>query len=112
MSINLTKKQTLVYDFVKTFIAEHGYSPSYRDIANGLGLSSVSAVAEHVNNLIRIGALRRSAETARALEPVDLNFSETTDLFRAKMAQLTDEADLEILRKAAIILGIDLTRGV
>ena len=109
MSIKLTKKQAQVYDFIGNFIAECGYSPSYRDICAGLGLSSVSAVAEHVNNLIALGALKKVPGEARSLEIVDYTFPETTELFRAKLAQTTNEEDIEILRKAAIILGIDLT---
>lgn len=111
MSIKLTKKQTLVYDFIKDFIAENGYSPSYRDICSGLGLSSVAGVAEHVENLVTLGALRKTPEKAHSLEVVDISFPETTNLFRAKMAQLTNEEDLDILRKSAILLDIDLSEG-
>lgn len=112
MSIKLTKKQTLVYNFVKDFISEHNYSPSYRDICSGLGLSSVAGVAEHIDNLVALGALRKNPGEAHSLEVVDINFPETTDLFRAKMAQLTNEEDLEILRKAADILGIDTSENL
>ena len=112
MSVKLTKKQTKVYDFIKDFITEHGYSPSYRDICSGLGLSSVAGVAEHVENLVTLGALKKNPGEAHSLEVVDITYPETTDLFRAKMAQLTDEEDLDILRKSAIILGIDIEEGV
>ena len=112
MSVKLTKKQTLVYEFIRDFIAEHNYSPSYRDICSGLGLSSVAGVAEHVDNLVALGALKKSPGEAHSLEVVDISFPETTELFRAKMAQITDEESLETLRKAAIILGIDINDGV
>ena len=112
MSVKLTKKQTLVYDFIKDFIDEHHYSPSYRDICSGLGLSSVAGVAEHVENLVTLGALRKNPGEAHSLEVVDITYPETTDLFRAKMAQLTDEEELEALRKAADILGIDITETI
>ena len=109
MSIKLTKKQALVYNFIKEFVAEHGYSPSYRDIASGIGLSSPASVAEHVDHLIALGALRKVPGTARSLEVIDIDFPETTSLFRIRLEQLTSEEDIEILRKAAIILGIDLS---
>ena len=109
MSIKLTKKQTLVYNYIAEFIKLHnGMSPSYRDICAGLGLSSVSAVAEHVDNLVRLGALKKSPGTARSLEVVDFTYPETTALFRTKMATATEE-ELDILRKSAKILGIDLS---
>ena len=112
MSVKLTKKQTEVYNFIKDFIDEHHYSPSYRDICSGLGLSSVAGVAEHVENLVTPGALRKTPGEAHSLEVVDITYPETTNLFRAKMAGLTNEEDLDILRKSAILLGIDLEEGV
>lgn len=48
---SLTKKQAKILDFVRNFIDEYGYSPSYREIGISLGLSSVATVAEHINTL-------------------------------------------------------------
>ena len=107
MSVKMTKKQLVVYDFIKEFIAENGYSPSMRDIQSGIGLSSVSAVAEHINNLVALGALKKSPGAARSLEVVDLSFPETTALFKQKI-QTVPEDQQEILKQAAAILGIDL----
>lgn len=107
MSVKLTKKQTLVYNFIKEFIEENSYSPSYRDIMSGLGLSSVSAVAEHVDNLVRLGALRKAPGAARSLEVIDTSYPETTALFNLRLA-LATPSEKETLRKAALILGIDL----
>ena len=110
MGIRLTKKQTLVYNFIADYIKERGTAPSYREICAGLGLSSVSAVAEHVDNLVALGALKKSPKAARSLEVVDISYAETINLFRQRMASASD-SDLEILRKAATILGIDLSEG-
>lgn len=107
MSVKLTKKQTAVYDFIREFIEDKGYSPSYRDIMSGLGLSSVSAVAEHVDNLVRIGALRKAPGAARSLEVVDTSYPETTALFNLHL-MTASPAEKETLRKAALILGVDL----
>lgn len=108
MAIKLTKKQTLVYNFIAEYVKNNGASPTYREICAGLGLSSVSAVAEHIDNLITLGALKKSPKSARSLEVVDITFPETTALFRQKMATATEE-ELETLRKAATILGITET---
>ena len=110
MGIKLTKKQTQVYNYIAEFIKLHGMSPSYRDICAGLGLSSVSAVAEHVDNLVRLGALRKSPGTARSLEVVDFTYPETVNLFREKMATANEE-DIATLRRAAEILNIDIAEG-
>jgi SOS-response transcriptional repressor LexA len=65
-----TKKQKELLGFIEAFIAEHGYSPSYREIMNGLNYTSVATVALHVNNLIKRGHLRKRDHSARSLEVV------------------------------------------
>src|SRR3954452_6307465 len=65
-----TKKQKELLGFIEKFIGEHGYSPSYREIMNGLNYTSVATVALHVNNLIKRGHLRKRDHSARSLEVV------------------------------------------
>ena len=65
-----TKKQKELLEFIETFIGIHGYSPSYREIMNGLNYNSVATVALHVNNLIKRGHLVKREHSARSLEPV------------------------------------------
>ena len=112
MSIKLTKKQTLVYNYIADFIKNNdGRSPSYRDICAGLGLSSVSAVAEHVENLVKLGALRKIPGEARSLEVIDFTYPETTNLFRQAISIATEE-DAKILYRAAEILGLNLEEKI
>jgi repressor LexA len=66
-----TKKQKELLTFIEKFIGEHGYSPSYREIMNGLNYTSVATVALHVNNLIKRGHLRKRDHSARSLEVVE-----------------------------------------
>ena|SRR5690348_3619225 len=65
-----TKKQRELLLFIERFISEHGYSPSYREIMNGLYYTSVATVSLHVNSLIRRGHLRKRDRSARSLEVV------------------------------------------
>jgi len=65
-----TKKQRELLTFIEQFIAEHGYSPSYREIMTGLDYTSVATVSLHVNSLIRRGHLRKRDYSARSLELV------------------------------------------
>jgi SOS-response transcriptional repressor LexA len=65
-----TKKQKELLGYIESFIGEHGYSPSYREIMNGLNYTSVATVALHVNNLIKRGHLRKRDHSARSLEVV------------------------------------------
>ena len=107
MKVKLTKKQALIIDFINDFTARQGESPSYREIMSALGLSSVSAVAEHIDNLVKKGALKKVPGAARSLEVVGLSFPETTALFRQRLTTATIN-ETEILRQAADLLGIDL----
>lgn len=107
MKVKLTKKQTLIIDFIKEFTSREGESPSYREIMAALGLSSVSAVAEHIDNLVQKGALKKLPGTARSLEVVDLSYPETTALFQQEIIKASPE-DQDVLRRAADILGIEL----
>lgn len=70
-TIRPTKKQRELLTFIQGFIAEHGYSPSYREIMKGLDYTAVATVALHVNNLIKRGHLRKRDHSARSLEVVN-----------------------------------------
>lgn len=72
-----TKKQRELLAFIESFITEHGYSPSYREIMSGLQYTSVATVALHVNSLIKRGHLQRRDGKARSLEVVHGNNSMT-----------------------------------
>jgi repressor LexA len=63
-----TKKQRELLTFIEKFIAEHGYSPSYREIMDGCSYNSVATVALHINNLIKRGHLHKRDHSARSLE--------------------------------------------
>ncbi|MFO0782024.1 MAG: hypothetical protein U0524_04035 [Candidatus Saccharimonadales bacterium] len=65
-----TKKQRELLTYIESFIAEHGYSPSYREIMSAQNYNSVATVALHVNNLIKRGHLRKRENSARSLEVV------------------------------------------
>ena len=91
MAVKLTKKQLAVLDFLQDFTEEKGYSPSYREIMSGLGLSSVSAVAEHIDNLISKGVLKKVPGAARSLEVLDYKHEETVELFKIKLLTASEE---------------------
>lgn len=66
-----TKKQQELLVFIRNFIVENGYGPSYREIMNGCNYTSVATVAAHVNNLIAKGLLAKKDKSARSLELID-----------------------------------------
>jgi hypothetical protein len=130
-TVRPTKKQKELLSFIEDFIAQHGYSPSYREIMAGTGHTSVATVSLHVNNLIKRGHLAKRDRSARSLEvmkptnpaevpiePKQLKASDEkwlvakVELFfkEAESAAGTDDAQLDrlhILVGALRVLGLD-----
>ncbi len=70
-TVRPTKKQKELLTFIEDFIAQHGYSPSYREVMAGTGHTSVATVSLHINNLIKRGHLIKRDRSARSLEVVN-----------------------------------------
>lgn len=68
MPEGLSEKQQLILEFLETFIAEHDYPPSIRDIQNGCNISSTSVVDYNLKRLEEKGLIRRDREVSRAIE--------------------------------------------
>lgn len=64
----LTKRQKDVLDFLADFTGEHGYSPSYEEIAQGLGLASIATVHKHIEALESRNYLSRGFNQSRSIE--------------------------------------------
>jgi repressor LexA len=66
--VALTRRQKDVVDFVSSFINDRGYSPSFEEIAEGLGLASLATVHKHIQALEAKRYLHRSYNHSRSLE--------------------------------------------
>lgn len=104
-----TKKQQELLEFLRGFINEHSYAPSYREIMNALNYKSVSTVAVHVDGLISKGILIKKDHSARSIRLASEVAPESEHIvwLRQEIAQRTsagktDEA--EILSKSLDIL--------
>jgi repressor LexA len=64
----LTRRQKQLYDFIANFVQTHGYSPSFEEIREGLGLNSLATVHKHVTNLEKKGLLHRDANRSRSID--------------------------------------------
>jgi repressor LexA len=64
--MNLTPKQLRVLKLVRESRRRNGYSPTMQELADELGVSKVT-VFEHVESLIKKGALERESNKARSL---------------------------------------------
>ncbi|MCG8402548.1 MAG: MarR family transcriptional regulator, partial [Firmicutes bacterium] len=67
MSLNLTPKQLKILTLIRESRLTRGYSPTMQELAEELGVSKVT-VFEHVEALIKKGALIRDKNKARSLE--------------------------------------------
>lgn len=66
----MTKQQLELLRFIKTFIAQRGYSPSFEEMKQGIGLKSKSGIHRMIISLERQGQIRRLRNRHRALELV------------------------------------------
>ncbi|WP_263372212.1 transcriptional repressor LexA [Granulicella cerasi] len=66
----ITRRQKEVLDFLAGFTTNHGYSPSYEEIAAGLGLNSLATVHKHVTNLQSKGLLQRAHNRSRSIDVI------------------------------------------
>lgn len=64
----VTKRQKQVLDFVARFVEDNGYSPSYEEIARGLGLASLATVHKHISTLETKQYLKRGFNQSRSLD--------------------------------------------
>ncbi len=61
------EKRDAIIAFVGRFVAEHGYSPSVREIAAACGVKSPSVAEFHVERLARDGRISRRPGIARSI---------------------------------------------
>ncbi|GEN87438.1 transcriptional repressor LexA [Oceanobacillus sp. FSL W8-0428] len=64
----LSKRQQMIFDFIKEQVEQKGYPPSVREIAVAVGLASSSTVHGHLERLENKGYIRRDPTKPRAIE--------------------------------------------
>src|SRR5689334_8899704 len=72
VAMAITKRQREVYDFISEFVAAKGYSPSFEEIGEALGLSSLATVHKHISNLESKGLLKRDYNRSRSIDVVPM----------------------------------------
>jgi repressor LexA len=66
----LTERQAQILDFIQTFSADKGFSPTHREICERFGYSSYGTVHKHLKLLEKKGFLRRDWNQKRGVELV------------------------------------------
>jgi SOS regulatory protein LexA len=64
----VTRRQKEVLDFLEEFVSQNGYSPSFEEIARGMGLKSLATVHKHITNLEKKGLLDRVHNRSRSID--------------------------------------------
>lgn len=63
----LSEKQKNILRFMDSYIDQHGFPPTIREIGNAIGIQSTSVVNYNLNKLVTAGYLMREAQAARGL---------------------------------------------
>ncbi|MEE9167814.1 MAG: transcriptional repressor LexA [Candidatus Neomarinimicrobiota bacterium] len=64
----VTKRQKEVLDYLKGYLAEHGYSPTFDEIGHAFGFSSKGTVYKHIKALQEKRLIRHEWNRTRAIE--------------------------------------------
>ncbi len=97
----LTRRQKELYDFLLSFVDQHGYSPSFEEIAEGMGLSSLATVHKHITNLEQKGLLKRDYNRSRSIDLLRPRGLMKTSLAVAAAAAAQNNMTLPLLGRIA-----------
>jgi repressor LexA len=79
MAITLYKRQRQIVDYISQYIQKNGYSPTLKEIAEAIGVSSLATVHEHLQALQRKKIIKKHEGTVRGIELVDRTFIKIND---------------------------------
>lgn len=65
----LTPVQAETLAFIKTHIAQHGYSPTFAEIAKAAKVN-VNAVGQRIALMVKKGAITKTPGIARSIRPI------------------------------------------
>jgi repressor LexA len=92
----ITKRQRQIYDFIHGFVQKNGYSPSFEEIGNGMGLSSLATVHKHISNLEKKGLIKRDYNRSRSIDVLPVR-----GLFKRQVQKAPTEIALPLLGRIA-----------
>src|SRR5665647_1126306 len=89
MGTSLTRRQKEILDYIRRFIDENGYAPSFREIAYYFEFSSTGTVAEYISILEDKGYITKDAMEARAIQLTPA-FDDGTAVFNIPLEGVID----------------------
>jgi repressor LexA len=66
--MSLTKRQREILTYLANYSEEHGYAPSFEEIATQFNYNSLATVHEHLTNLERKHYIKRAYNESRGIE--------------------------------------------
>jgi repressor LexA len=69
--MTLSERQVRILEFIETYLAEHDYPPTIREIGKSVGISSTSVVKYNLERLQDKGKIKRSGDVSRGLRLLD-----------------------------------------
>jgi repressor LexA len=113
----ITRRQRQVYDYIHNFVQTHGYSPSFEEIGEGLGLSSLATVHKHISNLEKKGLLKRDYNRSRSIDVLPprgrmkQNMAVNTAVALPLLGRIAAGQPIEALQNPETISLADFTRS-
>jgi repressor LexA len=68
MNEGLTERQRRILEFIRSYISEHGYPPSNREIGRAVGITSTSVVDYNLRRMERKGLLTCDPRVSRGIK--------------------------------------------
>lgn len=75
----MTKNELNVLSYIKSYINENSYSPSFAEIQDHFGWASKGSVQSYIKQLCEKGLIRKTPNKKRALEVINLDTPETSN---------------------------------
>ena len=87
----MTARQRQIVDFLLSFTSLNGYSPSYQEIADYLGLNSVATVHKHIHKHIHTMRRHGIVKLGNAASPRTIELVQTSKTDCSECAFLRNE---------------------
>src|SRR5438094_4669059 len=113
----ITRRQREVYDVISRFVTEHGYSPSFEEIGQGLSLNSLATVHKHISNLEKKGLLTRDYNRSRSIDllppkgKLKQSMSVNTGVVLPLLGRIAAGQPIEAIERPETISLADFTRS-
>jgi repressor LexA len=100
----LTQRQVEILSYIESFVQQHRFSPSYREIALQFGISSISSIHKHIQALLKKGVLQKDHYSARSILPKVEEKQTSSDTEVPFIGYLSQTDGIELFPKTQTVL--------